>query len=58
MQIGPPQHYLLSTMLVQRLRYLIALARERHFARAANVCCVKQPTLSAGIKHLEPPLDP
>lgn len=40
-------------MLVQRLRYLIALARERHFARAANACRVTQPTLSEGIKHLE-----
>jgi DNA-binding transcriptional LysR family regulator len=40
-------------MLVQRLRYLIALARERHFARAAIACRVKQPTLSAGIKQLE-----
>ena len=40
-------------MLVQRLRYLVALARERHFARAANACRVTQPTLSEGIKHLE-----
>jgi DNA-binding transcriptional LysR family regulator len=40
-------------MLVQRLRYLIALAHERHFARAANACRVTQPTLSEGIKHLE-----
>ena len=40
-------------MLVQRLRYLVALARERHFARAAAACRVTQPTLSEGIKHLE-----
>jgi len=40
-------------VLVQRLRYLVALARERHFARAASACRVTQPTLSEGIKHLE-----
>ncbi len=40
-------------MLLQNLRYLDALARERHFARAATACQVTQPTLSAGIKQLE-----
>jgi DNA-binding transcriptional LysR family regulator len=40
-------------VLVQRLRYLVALARERHFARAATACHVTQPTLSEGIRHLE-----
>ncbi len=40
-------------MLIQQLRYLVALARERHFARAAATCGVTQPTLSEGIKHLE-----
>lgn len=40
-------------MLIQHLRYLVALARERHFARAADACSVTQPTLSEGIKHLE-----
>lgn len=35
------------------LRYLAALARERHFARAAAACHVTQPALSAGIKQLE-----
>lgn len=40
-------------MLVQHLRYLIAVAREKHFARAAAACHVTQPTLSEGIKHLE-----
>jgi molybdenum-dependent DNA-binding transcriptional regulator ModE len=34
-------------------RYLVALARERHFARAAEACGVAQPTLSEGIKQLE-----
>ena len=40
-------------MIVRYLEYLAALARERHFARAATACSVTQPTLSAGIKQLE-----
>jgi DNA-binding transcriptional LysR family regulator len=40
-------------MLLKHLQYLTALARERHFARAAAACHVTQPTLSAGIKQLE-----
>src|SRR5271163_3066865 len=40
-------------MIVRYLEYLVALARERHFARAATACNVTQPTLSAGIKQLE-----
>jgi DNA-binding transcriptional LysR family regulator len=40
-------------MITRHLQYLTALARERHFARAAASCNVSQPTLSAGIKHLE-----
>jgi DNA-binding transcriptional LysR family regulator len=40
-------------MLLKYLQYLTALARERHFARAAASCGVTQPTLSAGIKQLE-----
>ena len=40
-------------MLLKHLQYLTALARERHFARAAAACGVTQPTLSAGIKQLE-----
>jgi DNA-binding transcriptional LysR family regulator len=35
------------------LEYFIALAEERHFARAAERCHVTQPTLSAGIANLE-----
>jgi DNA-binding transcriptional LysR family regulator len=40
-------------MITRHLQYLTALAKERHFARAAATCNVSQPTLSAGIKQLE-----
>src|SRR5262245_40595341 len=39
--------------MIDRLEFIIALARERHFGRAAETCGVSQPTLSAGIKQLE-----
>jgi DNA-binding transcriptional LysR family regulator len=39
--------------MLDKLEYLIALAREEHFGRAADACGVTQPTLSAGIKQLE-----
>ena len=39
--------------MLDKLEYLIALAREEHFGRAAETCGVTQPTLSAGIKQLE-----
>jgi DNA-binding transcriptional LysR family regulator len=39
--------------LIDKLEFLMALARERHFGRAAEACGVTQPTLSAGIKQLE-----
>jgi Transcriptional regulator len=32
---------------------MLALAREKHFGRAAEACGVTQPTLSAGVKQLE-----
>ena len=41
------------TVLLRQLEYLTALARERHFARAAAACHVSQPSLSAGIAKLE-----
>ncbi|MGP8120569.1 MAG: LysR family transcriptional regulator [Xanthobacteraceae bacterium] len=39
--------------MIDKLEFLIALAREQHFGRAAEYCSVSQPTLSAGIKQLE-----
>lgn len=40
-------------MDIRQLRYLVALARERHFSRAAAACNVTQPTLSGRIRQLE-----
>ena len=39
--------------MLDKLEFLLALSRERHFGRAAEACGVTQPTLSAGIKQLE-----
>ena len=39
--------------MIDKLEFIIALAREQHFGRAAEACNVSQPTLSAGIKQLE-----
>jgi DNA-binding transcriptional LysR family regulator len=39
--------------MIEKLEYLLALAREQHFGRAAEACGVTQPTLSAGVKQLE-----
>ncbi len=44
-------------MQVRHLSYFVTLARERHFARAAEACNVAQPTLSAAIRTLEADLD-
>ncbi|MFM9372939.1 LysR family transcriptional regulator [Streptomyces sp. Da 82-17] len=40
-------------MLLRQLEYLLALSRERHFARAAQSCHVSQPALSEGLRKLE-----
>jgi LysR family hydrogen peroxide-inducible transcriptional activator len=40
-------------MNLQELRYLVAIAEQRHFGRAAESCHVSQPTLSSQIKKLE-----
>jgi LysR family transcriptional regulator, hydrogen peroxide-inducible genes activator len=42
---------------LRQLRYLQALARYRHFGRAAEVCAVTQPALSMQIRELEKELD-
>jgi DNA-binding transcriptional LysR family regulator len=39
--------------VLDRFELLLALAKERHFGRAAEACGVTQPTLSAGLKQLE-----
>ncbi len=38
---------------LRQLEYLVALAREQHFGRAARSCFVSQPALSAGVQRLE-----
>jgi LysR family hydrogen peroxide-inducible transcriptional activator len=40
-------------MTLSELRYIVAVARERHFGRAADACFVSQPTLSVAVKKLE-----
>ena len=40
-------------MTLTELRYIVAVARERHFGHAAESCFVSQPTLSVAIKKLE-----
>ncbi|MDD2885762.1 MAG: LysR substrate-binding domain-containing protein [Dechloromonas sp.] len=40
-------------MTLTEMRYLVALARERHFGKAAEACHVSQPTLSVAVKKVE-----
>ena len=44
-------------MTLTELRYIVTLAQERHFGRAAERCHVSQPTLSVAVKKLEDELD-
>ncbi|HEY1472613.1 MAG TPA: LysR family transcriptional regulator [Pseudolabrys sp.] len=39
--------------MIDKLEFLLALAREKHFGRAAEACGVTQPTLSASVKQIE-----
>ncbi|MFL6717010.1 MAG: hydrogen peroxide-inducible genes activator [Burkholderiaceae bacterium] len=40
-------------MTLTELKYIVAVAREKHFGHAAEACFVAQPTLSVAIKKLE-----
>lgn len=44
-------------MTLTELKYIVALAQEKHFGKAARACFVSQPTLSVGIKKLESELN-
>jgi LysR family transcriptional regulator, hydrogen peroxide-inducible genes activator len=47
----------LIIMTLTELKYIVAVAREKHFGKAADACYVSQPTLSVAIKKLELELD-
>ena len=44
-------------MTLTELKYIVAVAREKHFGRAADACHVSQPTLSVAVKKLEDELE-
>lgn len=44
-------------MTLTELKYIVAVARERHFGKAAEACHVSQPTLSVAVKKLEDELE-
>ena len=43
----------MQNLTLKQLRYFSALARHRHFGRAADVCAISQPAMSMQIKELE-----
>src|SRR5574343_1360737 len=49
--------YNVHAMTLTELKYIVAVAREKHFGKAAEACHVSQPTLSLAIKKLEEELD-
>src|SRR6187431_472962 len=53
MACGPARPEKRDNPLIDKLDFILALARERHFGRAAEACGVTQPTLSAGVKQIE-----
>ena len=44
-------------MTLTELKYIVAVAREKHFGKAAEACFVSQPTLSVAVKKLEEELE-
>jgi len=44
-------------MTLTELKYIVAVAREKHFGKAADACFVSQPTLSVAIRKLEDELE-
>lgn len=44
-------------MTLTELKYIVAVAREKHFGRAAEACHVSQPTLSVAVRKLEDELE-
>ena len=48
---------IIDPVTLTELKYIVAVARERHFGKAADACYVSQPTLSVAIKKLEDELE-
>jgi len=48
---------IIDAVTLTELKYIVAVARERHFGKAADACYVSQPTLSVAIKKLEDELE-
>lgn len=44
-------------MTLSELKYIVAVAKEKHFRKASESCFVSQPTLSVAVKKLEEELD-